>query len=166
MSDSFIFAETEAKDCPTAQACYCVDKIGLMFFGNNVSSKSLHIERNVNRPIQKIINYSAYGGEVIIENVSFLNFNTAGQTDCQARQTIFARNPYASDKIPVHEFVNCKFVNVDTSSIAFFEDPNPEWEEIEECGQFPCTGPNNILARFRGTSFSGQSTPAQTFAQF
>lgn len=126
-----------------------------MFFGNNISSKSLHIERRANRPIQKITNYSAYGGEVFIVNVRFFNFNTAGLTDCQARQTIFARNPYASDKIPVHNFDNCKFVNVDTSSIAYFEDPNPEWEAVEECGNFPCTAPNNILARFRGTQFSG-----------
>lgn len=65
----------------------------------------------------------------------------------------------------MHKFKNCKFVDVDDSSMAFFSDPDPGWAIIKDCGAFPCTAPNNILASFTGTRFSGK-TPIRTDSAF
>ena len=42
-SNSKIYGETDADDCPADHECYCPNKIGFMFFGNNVGSKTLHM---------------------------------------------------------------------------------------------------------------------------
>lgn len=139
--------------------------MGLMFFSNNVGGKDLHIPKKSARPIYKIKSFGAYGGIALIENVKFAKFDTGGRTKCQSRQSVFARNPYASDKIPMHKFKNCKFEDVDDSSMAFFTDPPPSWAIVKDCGAFPCTAPNNILASFTGTRFSG-TTPVRTDSQF
>ena len=164
-ADSHIYGETEALDCPDPKSCYCNDKMAFMLFGNNIEGQSLHIQKASNRPIYKIESYSAYGSEVQITNVRFKNFNNNGKTKCDKRQTIFARNPYSSDKIPLHKFSNCKFTDVDDNSMAFFSDPNPAWANSADCGEFPCTAPNNILMTFIGTSFNKQ-TPTEVDRQF
>ena len=39
LSDSAIYGETEALDCPDRQECWCNDKFGFMLFGNNFGGK-------------------------------------------------------------------------------------------------------------------------------
>jgi hypothetical protein len=165
-SNSKIYGETEAQDCPAGHDCHCPHKMGLMLFGNNVGGKTLHIPAASPRPIYKIKSYGSYGGIAQIDNVTFKNFNTGGKTACQGRQSIFARNEHASDKIPMHYFTNIKFEDVDTASMAFFEDPPSKWAIIKDCGEFPCTGPNNILLSFTTTTYSGSTQPSQTYADF
>ena len=136
-----------------------------MLFGNNLRGKDYHITMPSNRPLHKVKSAGAFGGKAFIENVAFKKFNTKGKTKCQNTQTIFARNHYASDKIPPHYFKNCKFEDVDDASMAYFENPDPTWADIVDCGQFPCTAPNNILMSFTGTKYAGQ-TPARVDAAF
>ena len=136
-----------------------------MFFGNNVGSKDLHIPKASSRPIQKVKSFGAFGGEAFIDNVVFKNFNQNGKTKCAAKQHIFGRIKTASDKTPMHKFNNCKFVDVDDASVAFFKDPDPGWAIIKDCGAFPCTAPNNILLSFTGTTFDGL-TPAGPYSNF
>ena len=40
----------------------------------------------------------------------------------------------------------------------YLEDPNPDWEDPDDCIGFPCTAPQNILLDFRSTLYTG-STP-------
>lgn len=92
----------------------------MMLFGSNVGGKDLHIQSASARPIEKIKTYGAYGGEAYIDNVIFSNFDSNGKTKCSAKQHIFERNSGSSDKIPPHYFSNCKFVDVDENSVAWF----------------------------------------------
>jgi len=87
-------------------------------------------------------------------------------TKCAARSVIFERNPYASDKIPIHYLTNITFEDVDTKSMAFFDDPPSKWAIIKDCGEFPCTAPNNILLSFTSTTYSGSTKPDQEYADF
>lgn len=80
--DSYIYGETEALDCPNIATCFCPDKMGLMWFGNNVGSKSLHIAKKSPRPIYKVKSFGAYGGIVNAENIRFERFDTNGRTKC------------------------------------------------------------------------------------
>jgi len=66
----------------------------------------------------------------------------------------------------MHKFTNCKFNNVDDGSIAHFENPDPGWANLDDCGQFPCTAPNNILMTFTNTRYSGATTPQGAYRDF
>lgn len=163
--DSQIYGETEAEDCPQGHNCYCPEKFGFMIFGNNMAGKDAHIPMASSRPIYKIKAFGAWGGEVEVDNVSFNKFNTGGKTKCSNRQSVFQRNPYASDKIPFHHFYNTKFNDVDEDSVAWFTNPPKKWAIVKDCGAFPCTAPNNIILSFSDTRFSGV-TPVSTSPNF
>ena len=34
-------------------------------------------------------------------------------------------------------------------------DPPLSWANIADCGSFPCTGPRNLVAKFKTTTFKG-----------
>jgi len=97
--------------------------------------------------------------------VTFAKFNSKGKTKCFNRISIFARNDYHADKVPPHYFSQCKFKDVDDASLAYFEDPLESWANLDDCGQFPCTAPNNILLSFKGTTYEGQK-PTRTDQTF
>jgi hypothetical protein len=53
------------------------------------------------------------------------------------------------------EFYDSKFIDVEGDAIAYVDDPNPSWANIKDCGEFPCTAPNNVLFQFFDTEFEG-----------
>ena len=57
-----------------------------------------------------------------------------GKTLCAAKQTVFARNAYSADKIPLHNFKNCKFHDVDEKSLVYFKNPDANWANPTDCG--------------------------------
>jgi hypothetical protein len=88
-----------------------------------------------------------------MHRVNFHNFNA--ETDCGARQRVFGRNPYAADYIPLQEFSQSTFDNVEDAAMAWFE-PSPQgWANPTDCGEWPCTAPENIVMSFTGAQFSG-----------
>jgi len=52
---------------------------------------------------------------------------------------------------------NNRFVNVDMNSFAFIASPEPAWANPADCGNFPCTGPHNVLMDFKDNTFEGTS---------
>jgi len=81
------------------------------------------------------------------------------------RSVIFERNPSGSDKIPPHWFNNCKFEDVNDDGFAFLEKPAPGWANVKDCGNFPCTAPNNIIFTFVNTKYY-KATPTFTGSAF
>ena len=71
----------------------------------------------------------------------------------------------ASDYIPLHEFFDTKFIDVEEGAMAHLLTPPPGWAIIKECGEFPCTGPLNALYSFKKTRFEG-ATPVDTNPTF
>jgi len=39
--------------------------------------------------------------------------------------------------------------------MANLKSPNPGWANIDDCGNFPCTGPYNLLYSFKNTTWNG-----------
>ena len=72
--DSSIYGETSALDCPDSTECYCPVKFGFMLFGNNFGGKQLHPTMASALPVYKIKSEGAWGGDILIENVRFINF--------------------------------------------------------------------------------------------
>ena len=85
---------------------------------------------------------------------------------CGQRSVIFERNKYDSDKIPQHYFNDMTFENVDDMGWAFLEKPPTAWANVKDCGNFPCTAPNNLIFSFAGTTFTGDTKPSSTPADF
>jgi len=49
--------------------------------------------------------------------------------------------------------------NVHTDAFARFDDPNPDWARIDNCGDTPCTMPQNLYVRLTGTTKTGAVQP-------
>jgi len=79
---------------------------------------------------------------------------------------ILERNHYSADKIPPHFFTDCVFEDVTDAGFAFLEKPNPDWANPTDCGDFPCTGPNQMVFDFTGNTYTGSVTPTTAFADF
>ncbi len=64
-------------------------------------------------------------------------------------QTAIGLNKNASDYQPQANFRNIIFEDVHHEAFVHLDSPNLEWATIERCGEFACTGPNNVLLSFK-----------------
>mmetsp|Transcript_467 Transcript_467/g.696 ORF Transcript_467/g.696 Transcript_467/m.696 type:complete len:160 (-) Transcript_467:1185-1664(-) len=115
-------------------------------------------------PISKSKAQGAWGGKATYNRCTFKKF--IGKSMCGERSVIFERNKSDSDKIPQHYFNNCVFEDVDNDGWAFLDKPPTAWANVKDCGNFPCTAPNNYIMTFTGTTFQGTTKPTTTPADF
>lgn len=50
--------------------------------------------------------------------------------------------------------------------MAYLWSPPNEWAILDDCGQFPCTGPNNVLIWFEKATYTGLIKPDNTNSKF
>ena len=115
-------------------------------------------------PFSKIKTYASWGGTAEFNNVQFYNFKS-NKTYCGNNQFLFEDNPDSADYTPKHKFTNTKFIDVDQSTFGFLMDPPLAWANLDDCSEFPCTGPMNVLTQFENSQFSGV-TPRYTNPNF
>ena len=58
-----------------------------------------------------------------------------------------------SDAIHPMVFSGTQFNNVDPAAMAYIRSPPPEWANLKDCVEFPCTAPLNILFSFKETIY-------------
>lgn len=102
-----------------------------------------------------IKSYGVWSAETSIYGITFKGF--AAQTKCGSRQSVFAPNPHSSDYIPMQNYRDTTFVDVEADAYAYFYDPPMKWANDEDCGNFPCTAPSNIVMKFKNTLYEGTS---------
>ena len=73
--------------------------MAFMLFGGNHGKKELHISAPSKLPHYKIKSYGVWNSSTDLSSIVFSNF-PSNSTDCGAKSSIFAINPYASDYIP------------------------------------------------------------------
>lgn len=164
VEDSTFFGESAAQDCPNKDACWCQPKYAVQSSHCNLDKKDPHPTAASALPVSKSKAQGAWGGKVTYNRCKFENF--IGKSMCGERSVIFERNKYDSDKIPQHYFNDCTFKNVDNSGWAFLEKPPTAWANVKDCGNFPCTAPNNLIFTFKGTKFEGETKPTTAVADF
>ena len=49
------------------------------------------------------------------------------------------------------EFYDTEFHDIDEDALAWIMHPKEEWASIDDCGDFPCTAPLNVLLAFKDT---------------
>ena len=106
-------------------------------------------------PVSKIKSEGAWAAEVSVDNFSFKDF-TSSKTRCGKSQHVFARNKHAADYVPMHQFSQTTFDNVVDDALVWIERPPAGWATIDDCGEWPCTAPENIVLVFKETRFENQ----------
>jgi hypothetical protein len=43
--------------------------------------------------------------------------------------------------------------------MAYLYDPPEKWATEDDCGDFPCTAPSNVLIDFKSTTYEGSTQP-------
>jgi len=161
LSNSYIYGENTdiSKDCPdgkggtaTGADCYCPQKYGHMSSSFLRKDKTPHNPSASARPVYKIKSYHTWNGKVITENTTYNNFKSE-LTSCGGQQSVFAITHYGSDLVPIHEFKNINFMNVKYDALAYIFDPPQEWAVIDDCGEWPCTAPSNVVYTFYNSLF-------------
>jgi hypothetical protein len=50
-------------------------------------------------------------------------------------------------------FIDTTINNVATEALVYIMDPIDAWATIDDCGEWPCTGPENVVVKFTGTTY-------------
>ena len=106
---------------------------------------------------------SGWGYDVLVSDVTFANFKSR-TLGCGAIQTAITNSVYASDIIPLHKFEDCTFIDVTNDAFLRIIEPNPDWATVNDCGEFSCSGPLNIVFYLVQTNFQGTATLDDTTA--
>jgi len=56
-------------------------------------------------------------------------------------------------------FKTIVFDNVANDAVSYIYDPPAGWAKIDDCGKFPCTGPQNIVMQFDKVTCTGTKKP-------
>jgi hypothetical protein len=85
-------------------------------------------------------------------NCSFNDF-TSQTTSCGARQTALGYSKSSPDYIDMINFIDTTINNVALEALAYIMDPIDAWATIDDCGEWPCTAPENAVVKFTGTTY-------------
>jgi hypothetical protein len=108
-------------------------------------------------PYYKVKSYGVWDAEAELSGLIINNFKA--RTKCGGRQQVFTIMEFASDYIPPHTFDNIVFNEVENDAFGWFMDPPERWANVDDCIDFPCTAPSNLLFHFENTQFTGSQTP-------
>jgi len=153
-NDNHVYGESEAEDCP-ADGSFCkpLEKMGFFMSGAYFGGKPAHVVDTSPLPYSNVHSHSAWGTRVLHNREKFINFKK--ETREGLRQSAIALSPWAYDYAPAQEFFDCEFIDVEDGAMTYIYDPPKKWANLADCGDFPCTGPNQILVSFEGSDFSG-----------
>ena len=131
--------------------------MGFMMTGAYFGGKPAHVTDTSPLPYSNVHSHSAWGTRVLHNREKFIGFNK--ETREGLRQTAMGLSPWAYDYAPAQEFFDCEFIDVEDGSLTYIYDPPKQWANLRDCGDFPCTGPNQILMSFEDSKFSGSKKP-------
>ena len=166
INDNMLYGESEIPDCPdqrNGDYCVIINKRAIHPPASATKGKVPHTTAASSLPLYKIKGDTSWGSKTTLTNNTFTGFN--GKTRMGMQNVMFSSSFYQPDYTPMLEFDNTKFVDIADNGFAYFSDPFEEWAVISDCGNFPCTGPKNILYDFRGSVWSG-SQPSLAPAEF
>lgn len=72
----------------------------------------------------------------------------------------------ASDHIHIQNFKLTVFDNVHEDSMVYIFDPPKGWANPTDCGNYPCTAPQNAVVKFTGTTYTGAVKASFTDTDF
>lgn len=112
------------------------------------------------------MSYSNWYTEGRLSNIVFKNWKSGFRQHCATSSTneqrLFFINPTNADHAPVNTITGLELHTVSHDAMVKFDDPPQAWAIIKDCGQFPCTGPENAVLKVTGAKASGTMEPSIT----
>jgi hypothetical protein len=132
--DVHIYGETEGTDD------LCPERFGIEIEQHGEGSKGVHPTTTSALPIKKLKSYGTWWVKVNYTGMTLNDF-TSQETSCGAKQTVFGLNSSAPDYSDMVNMIDTTINNVATEALAYIFDPKEGWATIDDCGEWPCTGP-------------------------
>lgn len=153
-NDNKVYGETASSDCPDGDNDFCikVEKMGLFPPIVSIGGKSLHPTNPSSLPYEKIMSDSGWGGKTILKRNEFIGFKS--RTALGKRSSVFGSAQFQADYTPMLQFSETKFTDIDKDALVAFKTPPQAWAVIDDCGEFPCTGPLNVLYSFKESTWT------------
>jgi hypothetical protein len=124
-------------DDPTGKECM---QYGFLVSVTAVSDGIKMPLSTMNFPTHKPKADASFGSFMDASDVTIANF----EDQCNFSQFVFKTNELAPDFHSVHNFKNLVLTRVLEDNLFFFENVRPNFDDFS-CGNFPCTGQNNVL---------------------
>ena len=132
-----------------------IEKYAMNSNGGCTVGKDAHETMASKFPLEKFKGNPQWGLKAQINRLTVIGFKS--KTREGKDSAVFGMNEYASDFIPIHQFSNTKFIDVNDDALANFYDPPQEWANPDDCMQWPCSAPLNVLYSFKDSVFEGNS---------
>jgi len=153
IKDSIAYADSVIEDT------VCTKSTGMIMNFGALGGKPVHVTAPPGLPYHNTMSNSAWGARTQVTNVQFVGFK--GTNECGKDSRAIEINEFGSDYIPIGHFDGCTFTDVNDKGMTYIFDPPAAWANIADCGEWPCTSPENIIMKFDQTTFNG-STPTKT----
>lgn len=144
----------------------CINIFGVFLSVSTIDGKNFPEPMLPHLPFYKIMSYATWFTEAYYTNVTFKNWKSGIRAQCSSastnKQRVFFINPFSPDHNPVHDITDVVFDNVANDAVAYLDDPNPFWANIDDCGNWPCTGPSNVVIKLNNASSTGTNQPSIT----
>ena len=153
-----LFGETPLPDCPqngNGGYCFKFEKAGYLLGSIYEKSKSVHPNMPVETP------YHGWHGEASFNGQSHnfdLEFRGFKEKTAMGRPFRLVQSIDDPDFIQPSFFYNTKIIESSQQALAQFITPPDKWAIIKDCGQWPCSGPLNAMAKFINTQWSGTTS--------
>jgi hypothetical protein len=108
---------------------------------------------------------ASWGGSAVYENCNFYNFPST-KNWCGGNVRLIALGADRPDNQGITKFTKTLFSDVGQDVLAYLVAPSPGWANLDDCGDFPCTAPNNVVVKFENTLFGGDINPDKMNANF
>lgn len=145
---------------PEDDSDHCVDVNGLWPPTSTFEGKTVPLPKLSLHPFRRVKSHSNWFVEAYSTNVTFRNWDS-GQRSCDSTKLnrAIAINDFGFDHVPVHTYYDPVFENVNHEAFAYLYDPPQAWAVIEDCGNFPCTAPDNAVFKFFNATATGDLVP-------
>jgi hypothetical protein len=143
--NSVIYGDTESPDS------ICKNKYGLLLPTMAFTSGKKHIVKRSELPWHKIKTEPSFFSTFSTNNITFDGFSST-QSKCGGDLYAIRNNEITPDMGPLYIMNNTNFVNVCDNCVAFLEGPDPSWANGDDCGDFPCSFPNNVFLKFQNAT--------------
>lgn len=145
---------------------YCAERHGHWFASGLASYKDLHPLSASALPVYKMKSAGTWASYNELKGITFHDFDSTTIQGCSSKQYTMGLNPGASDHVHEQIFKDIVFDNVHEDAMLNIYDPPTSWANPTDCGNFPCTAPQNVVLRFTGTTYTGSTVPSFTDADF
>jgi hypothetical protein len=161
IEDSVFYGNSANPDCPVpGTQCQFVPRSGVT---TSIQSKvhnplglEMHPKKEMHCPLSEQVENGSWAGKAYFKNLKFYDFKPGIDSSGKpVKVTMIKLLPKSPDFITLQHFENLEFHNCDPEAQTFFFEPPTSWANLNDCGDFPCTGPKNTIFSFKNIKWTG-----------